>query len=109
MALTQPARKLEGFARVAGARGLAGGEQLVGNFGHRADDHDRHLLAPSSYDFRGAVNRRAVLDGGATEFHDDHRRLPRIMPDIEPRMRANRDLWADADFGCLYSSPSRSR
>ena len=78
VALLQRAAEFERGLALACAGGPGHGQQRVGDLGHGAD-HDHRLLRQAAFDDGGdAVDGLGVFDGGAAEFHDDHRAgLPR--------------------------------
>ena len=73
VALLQRAAEFERGLALAFSGGAGHGQQRVGDFGHGAD-HDDGLLRQAAFDDGGdAVDGLGVFDGGAAEFHDDHR------------------------------------
>ena len=65
--------ELEGFFAGVAAGGGCGGEEGVGDLGHRGDDDDgvEAFAQAAGDDGGGAEDGGGVFDGGATELHDD--------------------------------------
>jgi hypothetical protein len=62
MSPPEPLERFEARIAVPPDRALTHVHQLIGDFGHRTDHHDRPLFATAGDDFGDAPNRRGVFD-----------------------------------------------
>ena len=74
VALAKAAADIEGLVALATSGRSGHGQQLVGNPGHGADHNERALDHARFHNAGDAIDGRGILDRGATELHDDHRR-----------------------------------
>src|SRR5581483_6947468 len=70
--LAKGTEQLKAGLAVAGRRGLPHRNQLVGDLGHGADDHNGFLGAAAGDDFRNALDCLRAFDRRTAKFHHDH-------------------------------------
>jgi hypothetical protein len=61
------------FVTLAADSEIGDFKQAIGGFAHRGDNHNGLPVEPGFHDSGNALDGLGRFDGGAAEFHDDHR------------------------------------